>query len=474
MSRPDNLGKAGVSVVSTEPDPPTPRALFCVGVWNEDYVDRFLRYSLPTRVSEGNLGVFDSSSLFLIYTRAGDVERIESSPAFRAAQRRIGIECVQCDRLIDGHRGSKYATLSKIQSAALARSRDFDLVFFDYADAAWADGSYRAAVKRLNQGYDAVFSVGYPVVDTAFRTLIDQCGVPSEPGCVSISPRKFSEHIYECLHPMARANIWASRSLSQSPSYVMWDVPGQGLLTRAFHLHLVAVRVYRDAPVFFEPFRSTLDEEFVARLARTHRKFHVVADSRELAVCSLAPADDNPYVMVPERVPNAGDVAVFAERSAGLVHRELFGHSIRLVVDDPVEERWRAAETEAAALATDIQRRLSIPDSLLAREAPAAFAARALRNAVQESWRSRKRERSVQARATLVGMLHTLGIVDAVRIHILPRLSPRLQQSLRVKVSRWIREGASLPRYSPHPQPWLSWLWWLRPRYWLYRRVRHH
>ena len=155
---------------------------------------------------------------------------------------------------------------------------------------------------------------------------------------------------------MADANRWDSEWMSQCPSYVTWDVPGQGLLLRAFHLHPVAFRVQKDSPDFFVPFYSTLDEEFVARFGRTNPRVYVCQSSDELGVCSLAENSDSDYRMVPPRPTNIGDLTVFAETYAGLLHRELFNQSIRLVIDNVVESRWEPSESEAAASLTQMSK----------------------------------------------------------------------------------------------------------------------
>lgn len=362
-------------------EPARLKALFTTAVWGKAYIDRFLDYSLRTQLSEGNLGAFDHESLFLIVTDAADADYVTSSEAYRTLSRVVSTECVAREKIRGSRSGDKYARLTACQNYALWRSQDYDAIFFGYADALWADGSYRAAAQRLQSGYDAIFSFGYPVDAKPFVAATDsfQSAAPGEP--VRIAPRTFAQRTYETLHAMAHSNKFSNTCIGHCPSYVMWDVSGQGILLKGFHYHPVALRVRRDVPRFFAPFRSTLDEEFVARLYRTYPRLYVSESSDEMGVCSLAEESSETFLRHPPQPVSTGALAEFAEAYAGLLHRELFAHTTRLVLADVDEERWRPAEEEAAKVARDVERRLMIPDCILALEAPAAYVARWQRQA---------------------------------------------------------------------------------------------
>lgn len=360
-------------------------ALFTTAVWGAEYVDRFLNYSLCTQLSDGNLGCAAPGSLFLLITDAEGQKRIERSPIYAALKGIIDVECVDFESVVL-HSADKYSMLTACQNLALARSIGFDTIFFGYGDALWADGSYRAALKRISEGYDAVFAFGYPVLDGEFKAVVSRARRSISESAVTIAPREFAQNVYRYLHPMARANNWESEWMTHCPSYVMWDVPDQGLLFHSFHLHPVAVRVRHNDPDFFAPFCTTLDEEFVAHLYRTNPRVYVCTNSDELTVCSLAEKTDHAYRMEPRRPVNLGDLATFAEGHAGLLHREFFQHPIRLLINDIDEVKWVGAELSAAKVLRDIQARLSVPDSVLALEHPAAFSARERRQLTYMHW----------------------------------------------------------------------------------------
>lgn len=369
----------------TDPSHRGLKTLFTTAVWGADYVERFLKYSLRTQLSAGNLGHFDRNSLYLLITDAESIKYISSSPIFEKLASLVSTEFVDIERFRTGNL-DKYSLLTVCQNYALERATDFNALFFGYGDALWADGSYRAAAQRLKSGFHAVFSFGYPVLDKPFKAAVQSRSRSDGAPEVSIAPRDFAQLVYNHLHPMAHANRWDNRWMSHCPSYVVWDVPDQGLLLRAFHMHPVALQVQKEAPYFFAPFRSTLDEEFVARLNRTNPRIYVSPSSDEIGVCSLAEATDLTYRMNPIRPVNLNDLASFAEAHAGMVHRRLFSRSTRLVTADVDESKWQPVEAEAAMVDREVKEALSTPDSVLALENPTAFSARLRRQVTYEHW----------------------------------------------------------------------------------------
>jgi hypothetical protein len=320
-------------------------------------------------------------------------------------------------------------------------------------------------MRRLEEGYDAVFCFGYPVVSAPFLRALEDPKCSSTTEAIAVSPRDLARRTYDHLHSMARSTDWKNEHMGQCSSYVTWDVPGAGLLVRSFHLHPVALRVRHDLPSFFKPFRSTLDEEFVSRLYRTYPRVYVCTSSDELGGSSLAEEGPVANTSRRSRRRSAGVLTEFAEAHAGMLHREFFSHSIRLVVGDASEEKWQAAESEAARLASDIDRRLATPDSVLALEVPAAYEARWRRQSMlgHMSPEAPKLKRSVDGldrlHATIrrgqrrigvstIAALHSLYITRAARVVVLPMLSLRQR--------RWCYEfisglGVDIPLInSPH------------------------
>lgn len=449
------------------------KALFTTAVWGRAYIDRFLRYSLRTQLSKGNLRSFDPNSLYLLITDAADIGYVTSSEAFRFLSNVVTTECVARETIPGSRSGDKYAKLTACQNYALQRSIDFDAIFFGYADALWTDGSYRTAAHRIAEGYDAVFSFGYNVIDHRFTAAINDLEKTPQSLAIDFAPRVFARAVYENLHPIVHSNNWRNEYMGSCPSYVLWDVPGNGILLRGFHCHPVALRVRHDIADFFEPFQSTLDEGFVTRLYRTYPRIYVCPTSDEIGVCSLLDDDGTSFQRISPRRRSVGALAEFAEAHAGLLHRELFRHPIRLIIDDVCEDRWREAEKEAADLADAIAQRLAIPDRVLALEAPHAFQARLRRQTLHQksptslfASSSRLFIRSLMRRTalTLARVVRALHLGHTFRYLVVPLLRPQHKQWWR-GVAHEI--GGIVPgrkdKRSVRKTGWFRWLWsWIR------------
>ena len=223
----------------------------------------------------------------------------------------------------------------------------------------------------------------------------------------------------------------------------------------------------------------------MARLYRLHPQIYVCSDSDEMGVCSLAVEPhkelDEQYALRPRRV---GVLAEFAEGHAGLLHRELFRHPIRLKIRDIQEEKWRSVEQQADKVVQEIEGRLAIPDGILALEHPAAYQARMQRQAnlhhmspysmelfdrVAEVDRSRG---SAAGRATLalgrgfVLVLHATRISRAFRLYLLPKLGWRQRLWIHALLKAL---GINAPLIKSRPERdnrrwgWIRWLFsWMR------------
>ena len=133
-------------------EPPVLKALFSTAVWGEAYVDRFLAYSLPTQLGAGNIGAFDQQSEYLIITDAESVERFKASPVVQALSRLVRVEYAYLDEVLRGFAGGdKYSKLAACQNFVLKRAADFQVLFFGYGDALWAD--------TFDESIDRVFTL---------------------------------------------------------------------------------------------------------------------------------------------------------------------------------------------------------------------------------------------------------------------------------------------------------------------------
>lgn len=221
------------------------KVLFASAVWNAEYVDRFLSFCLPNLLSEGNLGGLPNieDSKFLLITSQKDRGRFESSPVFQKLCGVIETEMLFMENFTDVRAHyDKYSTMSACQIEAIRQSGHYDAIILGYSDFIWSAGSLRNALKRIEDGYDGVFCPGLPVMESAFCRALGERSDLWRDDILTVPPRDLVKLSLDHLHPLALANYWDRQMLSKSPAYQIWDVPGQGIVMRWFHLHSAVLR----------------------------------------------------------------------------------------------------------------------------------------------------------------------------------------------------------------------------------------
>ncbi|MBI3506693.1 MAG: hypothetical protein HY059_17785 [Proteobacteria bacterium] len=356
--------------------------LFATVIWGDAYVDEFLERSLPTQICYENLGSVPdlSQSRYLFLTTAADIKRMKRSPIIRRLSTMLDVQFHPID---DIPRHNKYIGCSLAQGEALrvAAADGFDAIFFLYPDFICAAGSIANAAKRIAEGYDGVFFPIPAVLDTLYadpaynRTTLE-ARVPDGP-VVTIPPRLLVELSTRHGHNMLKGYFLEGDQHNLGPAYLLWNIPREGWLIHAFHLHPCVIRVQRDNPDFFAMFDVSLDEEFVPRLFKTTDRLYFPSDSDEIAMCSLRTPQSDPQPL-PGR-PRQEKIVQWAEEYASLVHREFVHIPYRWHYAPVTRAMWDVQESKAARLIRRITDRLRVPDAVLQYEDPLCFHLRQIR-----------------------------------------------------------------------------------------------
>ncbi|MGQ0676394.1 MAG: hypothetical protein ACT4N4_09980 [Rhodospirillales bacterium] len=350
------------------------RNLFSVCLWGDSYVSSFLSASLPTLLAPGNLGRIDRrrDSRFLIITTANDAARIAAAPQYRDLQRFVSTEILTIPK---PSRYNKYSAVSRCQMHAIHLSRDFDSLFFLYPDFIYSDGAIGNAIRRLEQGHDAVV---LPVPRIVEETLLPELAAAprTDNGSIALAPRDFVKLTSRHLHRTTWSYLWGATDMTSYPSSLIWRMPDGGLLYRCFHIHPLAVLVQRTTSAFVARFRISVDEEYLSRVFPDIGSIYCVPDSDEAAVCSLVEG----FFEV-SRVPSwqKTDILYMAqwmEENASTLHRQFARHPYRWHAGDASAPDWREVEETSDMVIQRIVDRGNIPDSILRVEDRAAYSAR--------------------------------------------------------------------------------------------------
>jgi hypothetical protein len=125
-----NTDRGGVAV--------SVRLVVNVPVWGERYVDRWLRWSLPSLMAEGNLPTVARwvEVVVQVVTSPVDAERFGSEELVNELRRLVRTEIVEVDGLQGGYMGMSRGNLVSLRAAAAERAG----FCFGWADVIWPDG----------------------------------------------------------------------------------------------------------------------------------------------------------------------------------------------------------------------------------------------------------------------------------------------------------------------------------------------
>lgn len=266
---------------------------FILPVWGPDYLETFLRYSLPTQLSPGNLGSLKNRQgiTYSIYTRSQDVKVISSALIFKKLQQLVKAEIII---IPDIH----FNTSDHYQPFNTCYRQGIDKAFqggaallFLCADQIWADGSFANIIKLGDAGKRAVMISGPRVMQETFIIEFNKRYSRSQDNSyLSLSFRDTVRLAMDHLHPWDKSLFWDQENMGRPASFLFWKVKEQGFLMRCFHLHPILVNPQK----FYPDFSATIDGgDFVEQVCPDFHDLYIVEDSDEVMYFSLAPASQS-------------------------------------------------------------------------------------------------------------------------------------------------------------------------------------
>lgn len=416
-------------------------------VWGDDYIDEFLRYSLPTLLGDGNIdGVtVPRDAPFVVMTRQQDWRRLREAPPFRILESRVAVEFRE---LTEDKGRSKYHRVSQAQHEVLCAAAPAKYVVLVYPDFIWSAGALRNAFSRLAAGAKAIFAPVPTVSPASAHGLLKRFEAVDSTGARSCTVPA-SEIVATCLehhHPMWDGFDWDKGRFTDSPACLKWTVSDNAWLIRCLHLHPVALRVQADNPLYFAEIEVSLDGEYGPRLFDDLDDIYFSTDSDELALLSLREPDTPPLPVdgVDARVSS---VARWAERHASVLNKMMLEVTFCWHAGPVDRDAWTRTKERSDRIVRQIQFRLSIPDRILRREDPIAYANRQDRVYDARRWRNPKIGRprgatAPTARDTAAGL--AAGTIWRILLFLKQSwLGRRLRRDPRLVVL-WLRLKARL------------------------------
>lgn len=337
------------------------KVLLTVAAWGRKYAELFAQYSLASQLSPNNLPRLgrDHDVTYHIVTTAADYEWLLQQPSVIELERHCTI---LWDRMESHGYGPntvpaglddrKYPFLSLLQNLAFAQSRDHDAIVFNYADFIWADGSLTNTMAMLENSVDAVLSFCLPVDQTSGTATLDKSRAGKD-DILNIPPRQLARFAIDHLHKEAKLRIWNSPQFTRSPSYMLWPVGSDGLIIRAYHQTILALKVQHGDPQFFAGIvRGSLDGYFSSIVGRGGHVVHA-ADSDAVMAFSLYHTDID---SVARDTTSRESLMRTIGLTASEEQRRFVEVPIRVKANFSEPDAWNKIEAQSRAELNDIHR----------------------------------------------------------------------------------------------------------------------
>ena len=354
---------------NSEPADPNRRKFnFAMSVWGMRYVDILLKVGLPSQLSPGNLQSFPwlDDSVYEIYTTRHDSGYIRGSRAYRFLSAFIEVRIIYIDdAMTDGKWGNVRHCHREAVKSADARGA---AVFFLCPDQVWPDGSLTRAGRLIDQGYSAVMCPGPRAIEEDVMPLLRQRYLSSNELSLSVTARDLVKVGLEHAHREMREWTWDAPEYFGYPTYVLFDVPGEGVLAHCYVLHPVVVNPEVRNAVFDHVF----DQDYLMNACPDVSKIYVAEDSDEVFHFELSPRNTvlpPPARLVTNRDPEA-ELMWYGEKQYNAHHRYFAKRPIRIHYKPINEDAWRPIEERAWGIIKRIDEGLTASDAELLRLRP--------------------------------------------------------------------------------------------------------
>ncbi len=338
-----------------------PIVILTIVAWEALFIEKFAAFAMRTLLSRGNLPALaaraqvriqlftDRASCAYFLERTQPLARIAEILPHTFEETRVDARTIADS--VASLRGAKLKheidRLTQFYSidAALEAGDDVTLFLINH-DLLVADGALTRAHETIEAGAEAVAP---PVL----RLSLERSGLRAERFLVApeeaetgLSAEAICRSMPENLHHITRDSIAAGDRFTAYPATVLWPVARQGFLCRTFFPHPFAFRPNARC----RRFDSTIDYDFLLRLASSTEAVRVPGNSRELFVCKLTSDGYMADKPVTGRLA-LGPMAHFILTETNKAHRNLVSQPYRLFAVGPGEEdedAWAMAERQSA------------------------------------------------------------------------------------------------------------------------------
>jgi len=219
------------------------RLLVNVPVWGDRYVDRWLRWSLPSLMADGNLPALARRAevTVQVVTRPQDAARLGTTELVDELCRLVRTEIVEIDGLRSGYGGMSRGNLVSLRAAATEQAA----FCFGWADVIWPDGAF-GVVADLTLSHRAVLGWGCVLAETGVAAELDAARKDSR---LVVTGRQMARLVLDHPHATLRGSEVGDSFVPSGPTNALWVAPDRkSALVRAHTWQLLGINFSRVPP----------------------------------------------------------------------------------------------------------------------------------------------------------------------------------------------------------------------------------
>jgi hypothetical protein len=311
-------------------------------VWGQWHCHALRSVMLPTLLAPQNLPAMAQRGevRYRIFTTAHDKPRLEALPILRRLAAAIAVEIIAGS---DDVNPDPVHHLRWYHRAVTEARESKAIVVFAPPDVLWSDGTFTNLAAVMAHGSAACAAPYLRVVSETCVPEVEERQRRDPAQALAIAPGDLVALALRHLHPLTAA-IFARSPHSRPTLEMIWPVPCEGLLLRHAVRELFAL----------DPTRVTASDYFYAATVADPRDLHIVTDSDDMLMLSLAPlmkdiGDIGIYI--PHHRPEPIDVARSSLHPLNdTPFNDMFiRQAVRLHTGAMTEARWRSTEARAEA-----------------------------------------------------------------------------------------------------------------------------
>lgn len=318
-------------------------------VFGEEFTTQYVNDVLPTMLGPENIEALNAEtrSVQIIYTTPEDSRTIKESPAFAELTRIMDVRLYLVDfKYLDT--ANKYDLMVQSHKHAIRKGHEEKArVVFLAPDGIYSEATFRNLYKQATQGYKAIMIGTLRVLKEDFLPLMRTRFFTEDKVEAPIKAQDLVDLAINNLHPDTRDAIIGSKNANGWPSQLLWEIPGEGILARNFHLH--PLMIY---PQELNDFHGTVDDDCVRIICGNIKNIYIAQNSDEMISFDLCKREVRTIKLKePLSVNYAAD---WAEDHADEFHMQFVEHEIRIHNgnNDPL---WNQYSDEASKLVAEIK-----------------------------------------------------------------------------------------------------------------------